>query len=553
MMKKSRGVTIGTYITAMAVFAVLTMTMVAMAVQHLHFSTLVQQQQGARNLAEAVLNQALIEVLKSPNQTYGSQGLSSEAVRVDGGSIYAPGSFGKVTFHPLTAQNEHLPLSVNNFHGTGLRIGYGDRQVPVNTLHLVAQGRCGSARKTVEMLYHVPPFPNALASEGPVRSTGGLLVAGVKDPEKFPGSYDQVAGEDRSPSHVMSNFDSPNAVDLGAGAIIQGNVGAVGGVRLDPSVVVAGAVRQHMERQALPDLDLDAIFNSLNAQGGKDILPSSVGDYSLDWNAQCDTDLHVNGSLQLNNGVLFVRGNLTVENGVKGEGAIFVGGQTLIKRGSSLSASDQVAVVSRRKIVLDGVNRSNFFFQGLLYSEEEIIANNMTVLGAVIARGALELNEVNLINAPVTVSLIEGLELRNHSDDDTVQIIIRVEERHPETRQPLRYKVQLRGYSDDMPVLLGPTIERSGLTGYDDIKAFIAQAEGQVQGYKKNSYRGDWYWNASANDHSDIFGTDPLRNYLDALQGKNPDPEHRFTVNLNPNEVLGVLDRSRVLLWREAD
>lgn len=552
-MRKSRGVTIGTYITAMAVFAVLTMTLVAMAVQHLFFSSLVQQQQAARNLAEAVLYQALIEVLRSPNQSYGARALASEQVTVAGG-VYGNQARGRVTFHPQTAHDQGLPLSINNFSGTGLRTGHGDRQVPANTLHLVARGECGSARKTLEMLYYIPPFPNALASEGPVRSLGGLLVAGVKDPEKFPGNYDQVAPEDRSPSHVMSNFDGPAAVDLGPGANIQGNVGAVGGVKLDPGVIVAGAVRQHMEPQPLPDLDLDAIFSSLNSQYGKDILPSTIpNDYQLSWNAQCDTDLHVRGSLQLNNGVLFVRGNLTVDQGVKGEGAIFVGGETLIRRGSDLLASDQVALVSRRKITLQGNGRNSFYFQGLLYSEEEILANNMTVVGAVIARAALELNEVNLINAPVTVSLIEGLELRNHSDDDTVQIIIRVEERDPESRRPLRYKVQLRGFSDDAPTLLSPPIEQSGLTGYDDIKAFIAQAEGQINGWKKNSYRADWYWNASEEDKSAIFGTNPLRNYLDALEGKNPDPSHRFTLNLNPNEVLGVLDRSRVLLWRETE
>ena len=549
-MRNDRGVTIGTYLTAIAVFAVLIMTLVSMAVQHLHFSTIVQQQQSARNLAEAALNQALIEVIRSPNQTYGARALASEKIRVTSG-VYPSDAYGVVTFHPTTAANNRWPLSLNNFQGTGVRPGF-KRQVPVNTLHLVALGSCGTSKKMLEMVYYIPPFPNALASEGPVRSLGGLLVAGVKDPAKFPGNYDQVPPEDRSPSHVMSNFDSPEAVKLGPGANIQGNVGAVGGIVLDPSVVVAGAVRQHMEPQAIPKLDLNAIFSSLSAQYGKDMLPAVIDkDYALSWNAQRDGDLHVQGNLNLSQGVLFVRGNLTVSGGITGEGAVFVGGETHIQRGAALQATDQVALVSRGKITLDGLNKYSFFFQGLLYSEAEVIANNMTVVGAVIARGALELNDVNLVNAPVTVSLVEGLELLNHSDDDTVLIAIRVEKRDPETRKPLSYKVQLRGFSDDASTLLGPIMEKSGLLGYDDIKSFIMSSQSKASAWWKNSYRPDWYWNATPDDASGVFGTDPLRNYLDALEGKNPDKEHRFTINLNPNEVLGVLDSSRVLLWGE--
>jgi cytoskeletal protein CcmA (bactofilin family) len=552
MGRKSRGISIGTYLIAIAAFSVMISTLTWMATHHLHFATVMQQQQAARNLAESALNEALVRVLNSPNQGFGVNRGAGDKVELSS-SLY-PGARALVTFHPSTARDHDIPASFNNLYSTVVHQDPGSRKVPVNTLYLVALGTYGESRKKVEMLYYIPPFPSALASEGPVRSTGGLLVAGVRDPANFPGNYDQVPPEDRAPSHVVRNFSGANAIHLGSGANIQGNVGAVGSVRLDSNVVVSGQVRQGIEPQPLPQLNLDSIFGKLDAQVGKDLIttPTISGSDPMSWNSQRNGDLHVTGDLHLDNGILFVRGNLTVDGGITGEGAVFVDGETRIHRGANLNAIDQVAVVSRRKIVLEGQNKWSFFFKGLLYSEQEVVANNLTVLGAVIARGALELNEVNLLNAPVTISLIEGLELRNHSDDDTVQIIIRVTERDSETREPLSYKVQIRGYSDDAPTLLSAPREASGLRSYEDIKEFIRDNQGAVgAGWTKNSYRADWYWNASEEDHSATFTQDPLRLYLDILSGRKDDPQHRFTLDMNPNQLLGVLDRARVLLWQE--
>lgn len=539
---------------ALATFAVCISTLAYMAVQHLHFSTVVQHQQAARNLAESALNLALLKVLESPNQRLGSASYPGDVIEFVS-DVYPRGSFGAVTFQASQARARDLPLSLNNLFSDGVRTGFGQRQVPVNTLHLVAQGRCGGVSKNIEMLFYVPPFPNALASEGPIRSTGGLLVAGVKNPDNFPGDYQQVPERDRAPAHVMSNSLEPRAVVLGSGARIEGNVGAVGGVVLEPGVLVTGAVRPQMEPQALPRLDLDQLFATLSRQQGKVTLPSTyVPSGELSWNAECPGNLHVQGDLSLAQGVLFVQGDLIVDGGIRGEGAVFVQGRTHIRRGASLQATDQVALVSRGRILLEGLNKNSFFFQGLLYSEAEVVANRMTVLGAVVARGTLELNDVNLINAPVTISLVEGMELLNHSDDDTILVNIRVEERDSETRQPLSYRVLMRGYSDDARTLLGPPVERGGLRNYDEIKEFMRQTEPQVsRGYAKNSYMGDWFWNASAKDHSAVHSSNPLRKYLDVLEGKEPDPEQRYAINLNPNEVLGVLERSRVLLWREVE
>lgn len=561
MGRGTRGATIGAYLVAMATFAVFVVTMVSVSTHHLHFATQDYQQQAARNLAESALNEALAEIMTSPGQQFGTRGVATDVVRVSS-TAYGPGSQGVVCFHPLTADREKLPLSMNNFFGTGARTGAYGRQVPVNTVHLVGVGICGGARKCIEAIYYVPPFPSALASAGPVRSRGGLLVAGVRDPARFAGSYANTPADNKAPSHVMSNSADPRAVELGPGAVIEGNVGAVGGIQLATDVVVSGEVREFMEPQPLPDLDLDAIFGKLDRQHGKDILPPVVsGDYSLAWNAAAPGDLHLTGTLDLQQGMLWVGGNLIVDGGITGEGAVYVGGATTIRRGASFRSTDQVALVSRRGIHLDGAGQSSYFFQGLLYSEEDIFAEDVTVLGAVIARGlgGLQLDNVNVLNSPVTVRLIDGLVLPNQSDDDSTQLLLRVQSRDPVTRKALTYKAELRGVSDDyggndMAIkATSAPIRAEGLRSYDEIKDFIRGADRSIWGpYTKNSFLADWFWNAREQDSRDIYSEDPLARFLEALNGQYPDEDRRFVLNMNPNEVLGVLDRPRVLLWQDA-
>lgn len=555
-----RGVSLAGYLMAMTTFAVFVVTMVGIASHHLQFASEDYAQQGARNLAEEAINRALLDVLNSQGQKFGIQRLPTEVVRVDS-SVYPAGSHGIVCFHPETADREKCGLSTNNLFGSGMVTGDLDRGVPVNTVHLIGTGYCARARKSIEMLYYVPPFPSALASEGPVHSRGGLLVAGIKDPTLFPGTYGATPPENKAPSHVFSNFNGPEAVNLGPGAQIQGNVGAVGGIVLDSSVQVSGEVRDHTDPQPLPQLNLGAIFGRLGSQLGTEVLNSDVaGDYSLEWNARATGSLRITGQLQLHQGVLYVPGDLVVEGGVTGQGAIYVGGQTTIRRGADFQANDQVALVSRNRVVLEGAGQNDYFFQGLLYSESDIAATDVTVLGAVIARGlgGLQLDNVNLLNSPVTLTLIDGVVLPNASDDDTVQILIRVEDRDRVTHKPTSYKVELRGVSDDvggndLPVAsVSAPIRATGLRNYDEIKSFIENSDRSIWGpYAKNSFHLDWYWNADS-EHVAAYGANPLKTYLEVLEGTRSDPDGRFAINVNPNEVLGIVNRPRVLLWQEA-
>ncbi len=513
-----------------------------MAVQHLHFSSAAQQQLVARNLAESALHRALTQVLASPAYAFGSH---NEVVRVDS-TIYR-GAYGLVSFD---ARRRDVPASRNNLLGEGQVLGSVDRSVPSNSLHLVARGHQGQFAKTLEALYYVPPFPSALASQGPFRSRGTLLVAGVREPSAYTGSYDDVAPEQRLPSHVFSNSNDPRAVVLDAGATIRGNVGAVGGIETGTGVTILGQVRAYTSPQPVPNLHLSSLFGRLDAQTGKEFLSGSVGDQTVRWLTQSDGNLHLN-HLQLDNGILYVKGDLRVDHGITGEGAIYVQGQTYVGGGTALRASDQVALVSQGPIELRG---DNSYFQGLVYSESEIRARNTTVLGVVIARGlgGLEMENVKLINSPVTVQLIEGLEMVNASDDDTVHIVLRVQERDPVSLKPTLYKIQMRGHADDHGTMkISPPIEQVGLRNYGEIKAWLEGVDmSQFSEYTKHSFHLDWYWQADP-EHVAAYGPNPLQRYLDILEGRHPDPERRLSISIDPNQVLGVVERARVLLFHE--
>ena len=563
MRKRSRGLGLAVYLGAIGAMVVLLSLILSLSFQQSFFATALEDQMTARNLAESALQQTMVTVLRSPDQDWGVAREVKETVLIP--SSGRAGAYGVATFHPQTALDYHVATCWNNLRSSNVIPGSLEREVPVNTVQLVARGVCGRSVKTLEMLFYVPPFPNALASEGPIRSRGGLLVGGVRDPSKFPGSYADLPPEEQNPAHVVSNSKDAAAIDLGPGARIRGNVAAVGGVKLDASVEVSGMVRQHIEPQPLPKLDLKALFRNLNLQLGSDKLDPNSGALTLKWNGHCESDLTVNGDLNLDGGMLVVAGDLTVHGGVFGQGAIFVQGQTLIQGGASFHSSDQVALVSRDRIVLDGVNKRSSFFQGMLYTEQEIAASDVTVLGTVIARGlgGLQLDDVNMINSPVTVGLINGLELQNHSDDDTADVVIRVEERDPRTRKPLSYQVIFSGVSNGPSsplepvqwVRYGASVSRprvqGGLKNYEEIRNFLIRNDSVTNGYAQDGYRQDWLWNNTGGTNWQGKDRNPLREYLKRLDGKLPDSKLLYTVNLNPNEALGVLESSRVLLWRE--
>ncbi|MGE0492927.1 MAG: hypothetical protein AB7S38_27195 [Vulcanimicrobiota bacterium] len=412
----ARGLTIGSVLLLVTIITLALFTVVAVSFFHLNFSNTVVDQREARNLAESAVATALGRIWM--DQTFGK-------ARADDQTIHIPSSFapdeadGWLTFSKKQASDLKLPFSTNNFEEPTSVEGANGRQIPDSAVHLVAVGKCKNARYQMEAIYYIPPYPNALASTGPLTSSGGLLVAGVASTQAFAdtGKATTLDPADLDMAHVASNFAGDKAVSIGPTSTVMGDVMAVGSIDLDTSVKVAGEVREHSGEQTMPDLDVDNIFAKLDEIKGNDqILDGSptLTNLEVDFFTEALGDLRVNGNIHLNGGLLYVRGDVDVTGKVYGNGAIFSLGEVSIKEGAEISATDVVALVSKGDITLHGLSKSGNFFNGLVYSEGDLWAKDITVVGAAVAngpkgKGKLRLDNVTLVKTPISVSFAVGV------------------------------------------------------------------------------------------------------------------------------------------------
>ena len=405
--------TIGTVLLLVTVGSLAVFTMVAMAFFHLRFSNAVVNQRSARNIAESALATALTRVWDDNH--YGIERLDTQTVHLTSGTDEKAEAF--LSFSKDQANSLGVPFSTNNFEAAASTEGGNGRVVPDSAVHLVALGICGGSRYKAEVLYYIPPYPNAMASSGPVISTGGLLVAGIPSVERAieisePTGFDP---NELEPGHIVSNSPNGQAIFIGPDSSVRGDVVAVGGITISPDAEVSGEVRANASAQTVPDMEIDKIFQKLESVTTRDkILDPTLPDGTkVDYFTEASAPLVVKGNLLLDSGVLYCRDDLLVQGVVRGNGAIFSQGDIRIESGADLSADDQVALVAKGSLELNGTDKNSQFFNGLIYSEEEILAKNITVIGAAIVNGnsssTLQLDNVSLVKSPVSVTLVAGL------------------------------------------------------------------------------------------------------------------------------------------------
>lgn len=411
----TKGMTIGTVLLLVTVGSLAIFTMVAMAFFHLRFSNAVVNQRSARNMAESALSTALVKVWN--DNEFGTARDKDEFLHLASSTDEAAEAF--LSFNEEKAASLGVPFSTNNFQGGAAVEGGNGRSVPDNAVHLVAVGVCRGSQYKAEVLYYVPPYPNAMASSGPVVSTGGLLVAGVSSVEQAtelaaPTGFDSNKLE---PGHIVSNSPNPQAIFVGPNSQVRGDVVAVGGITVNPNAEVLGEVRPNASRQKVPDFNVDEIFNKLSGLKSKDTLTASTlpGNTVLDYFTEARNSLTIQGDLLLDSGVLYCRENLLVRGQVKGNGAIICLGDVKIESGADLTANDQVALVAKGTLELEGTNKNSQFFSGLVYSEKEILASNITIIGSAVVNGdaqsTLHLNNVSLVKSPISVTTVLGVPL----------------------------------------------------------------------------------------------------------------------------------------------
>lgn len=355
-----------------------------------------EQRQACRNLAESAASLAMARLLENPD--------FASDVQVPG---LAPGCFAGVRFDPHLATPSGLPLSVNNLKGDQAVSGSGGGVLGPHTAQILAQAQTGSQKVLLEVILYVPRYPYDVASSGPIRCNGNLLVASLRSPAALSAGAAQVKDEDLLPGLLASNAADPTgskAVELqGAGIRVVGDLQSVGSVGLDPAVTVTGEVRPNSAAAPLPKIELSD-FDTAGKPGLAHVA-SSGSQLTVDGFARHSGKLTLGGGLELSNGVLFVDGDLELEGGIRGQGAVIVTGNTVIKGGGSLGSQNLAALLSGGSLKIQGTPAQSASFQGLVYSGQSLATEYADVAGLLVCNappgeGAVKLDNSRVFRLP---------------------------------------------------------------------------------------------------------------------------------------------------------
>lgn len=304
-----------------------------------------------------------------------------------------------VTFEPDVARSAAVPVSINSHDQATPATGTLGRTMPANSVQLFARAKVGPETLTVEQVLHAPPFKYCIASSGSVSVNGPMLVAGVKE-------FDGTLPAQLDPGHMVGNG---NVALVGPSTVVSGDVKAAGSVSQGSGVSVQGQVEQQHTAVALPSIEVESYDPGVSNPAARHLDPNYPG-LTVDGLARREGDLMLTVSgLELNNGLLYVRGNLVVRGGVSGVGAIICTGNVEIDGGGVLTTSNLAAIVARGNVTITGTGQSSSFFRGLVYTEGNFSARAVTLVGAFVGNSSapggcqMQLDQVKAVYDPQAV------------------------------------------------------------------------------------------------------------------------------------------------------
>jgi hypothetical protein len=353
-----------------------TLTLVTSSVFHLQLSTTMQRSNELRMAADSMVSQAFERMLSSQGNFATHQ---TETLETSWGDIR-----GSVELHlPVAPQSGYAPghdpapvFGVNNLLNDGNALGW-NRVVPPFAAQVIGEAQLHNQIVRVEGVLHVPPFQYAIAAAGPVRSTqGNVLIGAVTAPPQNNNIPPLTAGA------LASNSTSQTAVDLGGGSKVVGDVRACGGVTLDPSDVTGTISQNEQSPIALPQVPISTY------KPGSSAMPQAAGtpaSYDLTGYNITTGDVAITNDLHLDDALLYVDGNLTVHGHVTGTGAIFVTKAVTIDKGTQVSTSQLIALAAGGDVTLKGQGPNVDSFQGVVYTEGQLHASQITLFGSFVA------------------------------------------------------------------------------------------------------------------------------------------------------------------------
>ena len=585
--------TLGTVFTLVLVLVVLGFSLSAASVTHLHLNTHNLRESEARSLARSAVASAIEKFFQ--DSTFGANRSPEHdlEVRLQGTHSEAQ---GVLTFVPEQAG---VRYSTNNFESTTAEPGDGKFVAP-GSLHLIGVGQSGGVTRSVEAVIRFTLFPQAIASSGPVISSGPLLVATLGNPA--------VVGEaNLLPADILSNGPGAPAITLADGTKVTGDVQSVGTVELPASgnVDVWGEVRDNASPEDI--VTLDPLQYDPVALG---LIPEELsgteftGPYHLEGAVRTDGDMTVQGDLVFDGGLLFVGGNLQVTGKVTGTGILACDGGIKVDGGAGFTAGQKVAMLAKGRVELQGSDRISSYFQGLIYTRGGISAQKITVIGALVNDGGdntnIELNDARVFYDPAmpelsieTVTLPEVLVTVHVPTSPAFGYIVTVNPADPPQLEYFRYEgdslfgpgvdpdearrtmaQQVQGQTPDatfeipesLLAIMGPeTAGGSQQPGqYGSPGGAITPGSGMVPEIT-NSLAGlqEFHAELIAPVASELNATYPNGFYAEIMTGfvirgfdrRNTDwmdgTGEITRVGLTPSEILKPNEHNRLVLWKE--
>lgn len=360
------GVTLGGTLLIAMVVSVLAFGLAGATVGHLNLFTHQDNLQIARNLALSAIAQTVGELRQDPE--FSGQ--------VTFHRHQQPESTGRVRFG--TEQGD----STNNVDGEESVRAPDGRAVPAYSARILAEGRHAGTVHRVEAIVTIPPFPYAIACAGEITSEGGLRVGSLAPNWR---NTRPSLEADLLPSDVLCNSLADPSLNLGGDCRITGDLQSAGGISLSQGATVEGEILPFSGTRELPQIVLEE-FDPASDAGVQNLDPATVYEQaSFAGIVRSAGNLRLTGGANFENALLYVQGDLVVEGGITGQGAIVATGHLTIAGGvSELSAENRVAVMAGRGLTVTGDGPDNDFFRGIVYSQGPVVANGLTVVGALI-------------------------------------------------------------------------------------------------------------------------------------------------------------------------
>lgn len=386
-MTRPGGVSLGGTLLAVLVLSMLGFALSGLCVTHLRLTGAEDRSVLAANAARSAAAAAISKILDGKD--YGKERKPEETITVE-----MDQAVGLVRFNKLAAADEGMPYSTNNISGTEDINGDESVLVPSGTVMITAIGRSGSTVRRVDAALRLPPFPWAIASGGRIDTINGVLVAALP-PDTWPPPTDESL---LLPADLVANGTEDHSIVLGENSKVLGDVETRGTVFKDGAhITVKGEIRNGARPVDLPTLDAASFDPEVKHV---DYFPLDDPNIeSLTGVGKAEHSITFPKLLTLDNGQIFVKGNLTLDGGIQGSGIIIATGNIVIRGGASIEGSTELAVVSGGAVSVGGTGTASARIRGLFYAANGMTARDITLVGTLLTGNAttgIRLDHVNV-------------------------------------------------------------------------------------------------------------------------------------------------------------